>query len=92
MATSCARLPETPRMRQIFICTIMSIRIETKIAKANAALSLSVKTAVCVRNPGPIAEVAIKNAAPIRTLAAEPGSFFFSAIIEHLHRLVSYNA
>ena len=61
----------------MFICTMMSIMMETTIAKAKAAFSLSVKTAVCVRNPGPIAEVAIRKAAPISTLATDS---FFSAI------------
>ena len=45
-----------------------SIRMEMKIAKANAAFIFSVNTAVCVRNPGPIADVAIRNAAPNSTL------------------------
>ena len=61
----------------MFICTTTSMRIDTTIAKAKAAFNLSVKTAVCVKNPGPIAEVAIKNAAPISTLATDS---FFSAI------------
>lgn len=37
------------------------------ITKAKSALSLSVKTTVCVRKPGAIAEVAIKKAAPNKT-------------------------
>jgi len=36
------------------------------IANANAAPSSTVKLVVCVMNPGPIAEVAIKNIAPIK--------------------------
>src|SRR5687768_197444 len=39
---------------------------EIRIAKAKLAPRRSVKTAVCVRNPGPTADVAIRNAAPIR--------------------------
>ena len=74
LATSCARFPETPRMRQMLSCTIMSMTMETMMAKAKAAFSWSVKTVVCVRNPGPIAEVAIRKAAPISTLTAD--SFF----------------
>ena len=51
--------------------------METTIAKAKAAFSWSVKTVVCVKNPGPMAEVAIRKAAPISTLAADS---FFSLI------------
>src|SRR5687768_12131905 len=39
---------------------------EIRIAKAKLAPRRSVKTAVWVRNPGPIADVAIRKAAPIR--------------------------
>jgi hypothetical protein len=39
--------------------------MDSKITNAKEALYCSVKTAVCVRKPGPIAEVAIMNAAPI---------------------------
>ena len=35
------------------------MRMETKIAKPNAAPYFTVNTAVWVKNPGPIAEVAI---------------------------------
>ena len=35
------------------------MKMEIKIAKPNAAPNFTVKTAVWVKNPGPIAEVAI---------------------------------
>ena len=44
LARSWARRPETPIIRQTFSCTAMSTRIETRIAKANAAPSWAVKT------------------------------------------------
>ena len=74
-------MPDTPSMRQILSCTMMSIRIDTIIAKAKAAFSWSVKTVVWVRNPGPMAEVAIRKAAPISTLTADS---FFSLIFSYL--------
>ncbi len=46
----------------------MSIRMERRIAKANVAFSSLVKEIVWVRNPGPMADVAIRNAAPRSTL------------------------
>ena len=53
---------------------------ETNITKANVAPMSFVNTAVCVINPGPIADVAIKNAAPKRT----DKLFFFSILTPHL--------
>lgn len=38
--------------------------MEIKITKPKLASSFSVNTVVCVRKPGPIADVAIKKAAP----------------------------
>ncbi|MFI6829093.1 hypothetical protein ACIBG5_18445 [Kribbella sp. NPDC050241] len=43
----------------------MSTSTETTIANANAAPSDTVNSVVWVMNPGPIAEVAIRNIAPI---------------------------
>ena len=54
--------------RQTFIWTAMSTRIETRIAKANAAPSSAVKAVVWVMKPGPMAEVAIRNMAPRRAV------------------------
>jgi hypothetical protein len=42
--------------------------MDNKITKPKLAPSCAVKTAVCVKNPGPIADEAIKKAAPNRTL------------------------
>ena len=64
LASSWARSPETPRTRQTFIWIAMSTRIETTIAKAKAAPSSMVKVVVWVMNPGPMAEVAMRNIAP----------------------------
>ena len=49
---------------------------EIRITNPKLAFRLPVNVPVCVRNPGPIAEVAIRNAAPIRTLRLF--LFFFS--------------
>jgi hypothetical protein len=43
----------------------MSNKIEIKITNPKLANNVLVNTAVCVRKPGPIADVAIKNAAAI---------------------------
>jgi len=42
----------------------MSNRIEIRIRKPKLVSSCSVNKDVCVRKPGPIAEVAIRKAAP----------------------------
>ncbi|WP_231747759.1 hypothetical protein [Auraticoccus cholistanensis] len=64
LPSSWARRPETPITRHTFSCSAMSTRIETRIAKANATPSWTVKAVVWVMNPGPMAEVAIRNMAP----------------------------
>ncbi len=46
----------------------MSMRIEMRIAKANAAPICAVNVAVWVMNPGPIAEVAMRKIAPTMAL------------------------
>src|SRR5688572_1365018 len=61
---SCARISVTAMMRHIFNCAARSSRMERRITKPKLVNSCWVKTVVCVMNPGPIAEVAIKNAAP----------------------------
>ena len=43
----------------------MSTTIDSRIANAKLARNLSVKTVVWVRKPGPMADVAIRKAAPI---------------------------
>ena len=68
LASSWARMPETPMTRHTFSCTAMSTRMDTRIAKANAAPSCTVNTVVWVMNPGPIALVAMRNMAPSRAL------------------------
>lgn len=67
-ASSPARMPEEVIIRHTFSCTAMSTRIETRIAKANAAPIVAVKVAVWVMNPGPMALVAIRKMAPITAL------------------------
>ena len=68
LATSWARCSATAITRQMLSCAPRSKSTETRIAKPKLAPSWLVKTAVCVRNPGPMALVAIKNAAPSSTL------------------------
>ena len=68
MATSCARRSATAITRQMLSCAPRSKSTDTRIANPKLAPSWLVKTAVCVRNPGPIALVAIRKAAPTRTL------------------------
>ena len=63
-ATSCARRLLTVIIRQIFNCAPMSSNNEIRITKPNDVKSSSVNVEVCVRNPGPMAEVAIRKAAP----------------------------
>ena len=74
-AKSCARFSVTANMRQIFICAPISSNIEMMITKPKLDNSFSVNTVVCVRKPGPIADVAIKNAAP---MMAELFTIFFT--------------
>jgi hypothetical protein len=46
----------------------MSSRIEISIANPKLAKRVLVKTVVTVKNPGPMAEVAIRKAAPVNAL------------------------
>ena len=55
---------DTPMMRQIFNCAPISSNKEIRITKPKLASSWFVNFVVCVIKPGPIADVAIKNAAP----------------------------
>ena len=64
LASSLARSPDTPRMRQTLSWITMSTRMDSKIANANAAPICTVKTEVWVRKPGPMAEVAMRKMAP----------------------------
>ena len=68
-ATSCPRIPDTHRTLHTFNCTIAAKITDIKITNPKLPCRLSVNLPVCVRNPGPIAEVAIRNAAPIKALA-----------------------
>ncbi|MPN52428.1 hypothetical protein SDC9_200089 [bioreactor metagenome] len=52
----------------MLICTIKLKIRERIIPNEKAAFKFCVKTADCVRNPGPIAEVAMRKAAPNKTL------------------------
>ena len=67
LATSCPRIRLIVITRQTFIWAPMSMMMEAKIAKAKLAPNFSVNTVVWVKNPGPMAEVAIIKAAPSRT-------------------------
>ena len=70
-----ARLPETAMIRHTLSWMQMSMMMEMTMANAIAAPSLAVKTAVWVRKPGPMAEVAMRKMAP--TIADEASFFFF---------------
>lgn len=69
--------PVTPMTRHTFHCTPMSISTEARMAKAMSAPWMPVKTAVWVRKPGPIADVAIRKAAAVsaRRREEERGGF-----------------
>ena len=74
-----ARLSLIVTIRQTFNCAPRSSRIEIRITNPKLVKSSWVKTDVWVRNPGPIAEVAIRKAAPnIALLPATPGEEVFS--------------
>lgn len=63
--------------------TTTSVRIEERMAKAKAACSFSVNTAVCVKKPGPMAEATMRKAAPKRTLTV----FFFRFALSSSNRV-----
>src|SRR5699024_5772871 len=67
-AISCPRNPDTAITRHTFTCANTSKTNEIKITKAKLAANCWVKTVVCVKKPGPTEDVAIKNAAPSKTL------------------------
>src|ERR1035437_9745497 len=52
------------RMRHVFNCAPISSNTETNITKPKLVINCCVNTVVCVRNPGPMEELAIKKAAP----------------------------
>ena len=66
-ATSCPLIFDTAKILQTFNWATKDIITDINITKANVGPISLVNTAVCVINPGPIAEVAIKNAAPNKT-------------------------
>lgn len=62
----------------------MSKIIEIKMIKPKLAANVLVNVAVCVRKPGPIDDVAIKNVAPKRSdhlPEAFPAVFFFCSML-----------
>ena len=61
-------MPDTPMTDQMFNWVVTSSRMVATMTRANADLNCPVKVAVCVRKPGPIAEVAIRKAAPMRAV------------------------
>ena len=71
--------------RHTFIWTATSMRIETRMANANAAPIWTVNVAVCVMKPGPMAEVAMRNMAPssaVRRVALAARESVFGAVPE----------
>ena len=72
LATSWPRFPEMPMTRHTLSCEPISKIIDVKMTKPKLASSCSVNTVVCVKNPGPIDDVAIRKAAPISTLKSNP--------------------
>ena len=65
-AISWARRPLTETIRQMFSWAPMSSSMDKRMTNPKLAPSFSVNTAVWVRKPGPIAEVAIRKAAATR--------------------------
>ncbi|EMI13904.1 hypothetical protein C883_3399 [Bacillus stratosphericus LAMA 585] len=65
LAMSCPLFSETAMIRHTFVCAKMSSKMEIKMTNPKLAASCCVNTVVCVKNPGPMADVAIKKAAPI---------------------------
>ena len=59
-----ARMPVTHKTRHTLSWIAMSTRMDSMIANAKDAPICTVKTEVWVKNPGPMAEVAIRNMAP----------------------------
>ena len=59
-------------------CATAERMIDTRMTKPKLALYWPVNVAVCVRKPGPIADVAIRNAAP----KSAPLLFFFSLMMK----------
>ena len=86
LAISEARMRVSVTIRQMFSCTTKSIRIDARIAKANAEPSFAVKVAVWVMKPGPMAEVAMRKIAaikaPRRVLADMPLGAAWGAVVD----------
>jgi len=72
-ASSWPRRRDTPSTRQTLTWTATSTAIEARIANAKSARRALVNTAVCVRKPGPMADVAMRNAAPTMAPASDGG-------------------
>src|SRR5437867_7390717 len=91
-ASSCAGRRDATTTRQMVSCAPRSKSTERSTANPKLAPSWPVKTAVWVRNPGPMAEVAMRNAAPSSTrrrprptgggaAAEEPGAEAMSGVL-----------
>ena len=63
LASADALRRDSAIMRQTLSCTTKSMRTDARMPKANAGPSFVVKVAVCVMNPGPMADVAIRKMA-----------------------------
>ena len=84
MPTSCPRRPVVQSTRQMFSWAMAERIRDARITKPKLAPNYPVKVEVCVRKPGPIADVAIRKAAP----NSAPLDFFFSLIsVYPLYRL-----
>ena len=66
----------------------MSRMTDSRITKPKLARSCLVKTVVCVKNPGPTADVAIRKAAPNMTDDSDLG-FAWSAIDREYRNTIS---
>ena len=73
-------MPDTPIMDHILSCVVTSRRMVHTITIAKIAPYCPVKVAVWVKNPGPMADVAIRNAAPKSAVILFEELFFFSDI------------
>ena len=60
-------------IRQIFSWAPISSKTEMSITKPKLVISSAVNKLVCVRKPGPIADVAIRKAAPVSAAAGRSG-------------------
>ena len=71
LAISCPGFLAAAMIRHTFSWVMAWIRMVPRITNPKLAPSFPVNTVVCVRKPGPMAEVAIRKAAPRRTLTLD---------------------